>query len=98
MRFVAEVYCRLLEADRGPPVVNICSGRSVALRSIMEEMQQLSGHECVIEPDAALMRRQEIDELRGDDRLLRDTLPGLGPPPALRDTLKWMYQHMLATG
>jgi nucleoside-diphosphate-sugar epimerase len=95
VRFVAEIYCRLLEARTSHFVVNICSGRSIPLRSILEELQAISGHVCNVEKDPALVRTQEISDLKGDDYRLRSILPDLAQPPEFRETLKWMYEQAL---
>lgn len=96
VRRVADIYCRLLFSREVPAVVNICSGRSVLLASVLREMERISGHICAIEVDPALVRRQEISDLRGDDSLLRRTLPDLPLPAPLSETLEWMYQDCLA--
>jgi GDP-6-deoxy-D-talose 4-dehydrogenase len=95
VRYVADVYRRLLEAPTEFQVVNICSERSVPLRSIITDMRDISNHDLRVEVDPGLVRSNEIAELKGDATHLAQVLGRIEPPP-FRDTLTWMYQEAVA--
>lgn len=91
VRDVVGAYLALLEARRPESVVNICSGRAVSVRYILEAMQRLSGHQPRLVANPALMRKQEIHTLYGSDDLLR-SLVGDYRRHTFEDTLEWMYR------
>ncbi len=90
VRFVAETYRRLLDVHQSGITVNICSGRAVSVRAIIEMLTAISGHRMRIEVDPALVRANDILELRGSDARLRAVIGDL-PHIELRRTLEWMY-------
>ncbi len=92
VRDVADAYRLLLEAagngtvPRGGLVVNVCSGRSVAIRFILEELCRLAAVEPEIRVDPALVRPQDPPDIRGDASNL-ERLVGWTPTTALTTTL-----------
>ena len=92
VRMVAEVYARLVstpEAIGG--TFNICSGRAVALRTLLELVSRLSGHAMDVRVDPRLVRRSDVSRLWGSAERLEQVI---GPLPAvpLEDTLSWMLE------
>jgi GDP-4-dehydro-6-deoxy-D-mannose reductase len=70
VRDVVDAYVRLLESahDGGPSglALNICSGRSVPIRWLLEELCRLAGVEPEIHVDPALVRADDAPDIRGD--------------------------------
>lgn len=72
VRDVVDAYVRLLEsahdAKSGPSglALNICSGRSVSIRWLLEELCRLAGVEPEIRIDPALVRADDAPDIRGD--------------------------------
>ncbi len=70
VRDVVDAYVRLLESghDGGASglALNICSGRSVAIRWLLEELCRLAGVEPGIHVDPALVRADDAPDIRGD--------------------------------
>lgn len=91
VRFVTEVYCRLLDARIPGGIVNICSGRGVTVRDILDGLQQISGRSIEVETDPALVRQNEIRVLKGDNSLLAQAV-GAIESPGIDGTLRWMYE------
>ena len=92
VRDVVAAYRLLVEAaaagtlpDRFS-VVNVASGRSVAIRYVIEQLAALAGLEPVIEIDPSLVRPDDPAEIRGDASLLR-RLTGWQPVIPLERTL-----------
>ncbi|MBA3797293.1 MAG: GDP-mannose 4,6-dehydratase [Chloroflexi bacterium] len=72
VRDVADAYVRLLEAlhegrvGRSGITINVCSGRSVTIRWLLEEFGRLAGVQPRIRIDPALVRPDDAPEIRGD--------------------------------
>ncbi len=72
VRDVVEAYVSLLEAlhqdalGQNGLALNICSGRSVTIRWLLEELGRLAGIQPRIRIDPALVRPDDAPDLRGD--------------------------------
>ena len=93
VRFVCEAYRRLLVSDARSEKINVCSGRSVALLSVLDLMAEISGHRPRIEVDPAFMRKDEIKDLCGDPSLLFERI-GLIEPTPIQSLLQSMYDAL----
>jgi GDP-6-deoxy-D-talose 4-dehydrogenase len=91
VRFVCDVYRRLLECDADNIAVNICSGNSVSIRQALEIMSDISGYRPEIEIDPELVRPDEIMALSGDTSRLRQLLGDIIPADISR-TFRDMYE------
>lgn len=87
---VCEAYRRLLTSNARSLSLNICSGRSTSIDEILSTMEQISGHSLRVEVDSALVRKDEIIELKGDPSALLRTIGPLDPLP-MREILARMY-------
>lgn len=90
VRDIVRIYIRLLEAENPPAIVNLCSGTVHDLRTILQLLSSISGHEIEVQQDESLIRANEIEVLRGDERLLESLTEGM-PRRQLAETLEWMY-------
>lgn len=90
VRTVVDAYARLLVEPRAiGGTFNICSGKAVSLREIIELVQRLSGHRFEVSVNPAFIRTNEVRSLCGSaDRLVST----IGPLKTiqLEDTLRWM--------
>jgi len=72
VRDVADAYVRLLEwlhtdtTGGESLVLNVCSGRSVAIRWLLDELCRLAGVQPEIRIDPALVRSDDASDIRGD--------------------------------
>ncbi|WP_289018910.1 GDP-mannose 4,6-dehydratase [Desulfobacter postgatei] len=89
VRFVAEVYSRLLEKSPAGEVVNICSGRATSLQYILGCCKSITGHNIEVRVNPDFVRADDIKTLRGDPRKLKAILGDFDPPP-IEQTLQWM--------
>jgi GDP-4-dehydro-6-deoxy-D-mannose reductase len=102
VRDVVRAYRRLLEVavqDQQPGsglVVNVCTGRSVAIREIVEELARLAGIRPVLRVDPALVRSTDAPEIRGDHSLL-SSITGWMPDRALAETLRDVWAEVTAS-
>lgn len=98
VRDAARAYRQLLEtAGSGraaaPSVVNVCSGESVSIRSIVEGLAELAGVEPRTRTDASLVRTVDAPEVRGDHQLLT-SLTGWLPRIPLAQTLADVWRDV----
>lgn len=89
VRFVCEAYLRLLLKAMPGEVYNICSGKPVTLRSVIELLGHITGHQLQVNVNPAFVRSNEIHRLCGSPTKLIDTI-GAVSSPALVDTVRWM--------
>jgi len=91
--FVCEAYKRLLELpDNTLQIVNLCSGRLIALRDVLSLMEEITGHHIEIRVNPKFVRPNEIIRLKGSTTYL-NALVGTIVQCSLIDTLKAMYSH-----
>jgi nucleoside-diphosphate-sugar epimerase len=74
VRMVADAYARLLAADSAGMVVNVCSGVGRSLRSVLDELQRITGHAPELRVAEHLVRRAEVHRLVGSNRRLRELI------------------------
>ena len=94
VRDVARAYRLLMECDAASDsVVNICSGRVVALRDVIEMMQQIAQYQIEVKVNQAYVRMSEVKTLIGAPGRLQELTGDAGDVMAIpfRETLEWMY-------
>lgn len=93
VRFICEVYLRLLGKVNTGDVINICSGNPVTLKSVIATLTTLTGHKLKAEVDPAFIRSNEIKHLCGDPLKLHG-ITGKIASPELAETLRWMLEQI----
>ena len=88
---VVAAYIGLLQGDARSEVVNVCSGRSIALLEILNLMKEITGHDIEVRVNPAFVRNNEVPRLVGDPSKLRRMVT-LTPPRPFRDTLQRMVE------
>lgn len=92
VRTVVDAYARLLtEPSAHGSTFNICSGRAVSLKSIIELVQKLSGHRFEVRRNPAFVRANEVHSLCGSCARVEAVIGPLDHVP-LEETLRWMLQ------
>lgn len=95
VRSIVQAYCQLLENAPAGETFNLCSGRAVSLRSVLDTMERIAGYRIEVGSDPALRRAHEIQRLRGSDARLRARVGERVQPP-LEQTLREMFDAMSA--
>ena len=90
VRDISKIYLALANLPPVNEAVNLCSGRGIEIRSILNMMREISGHEIRIQSSPDLIRPNEVKELWGGPEKLAD-LVGEKPVTPFKDTLLWMY-------
>lgn len=91
VRMVCDVYLKLLDHGVTGETYNVCSGRAVSLREVLELMTEISGWHPEISINPAFVRANEVIRLAGDPAKLRSTIGDFNAY-ALAETLTWMLQ------
>lgn len=90
VRFVANAYRRLLQANAAAQTVNLCSGKAHTLIEVVQMMEAMAGYKIDIKVNPAFVRANEVRRLTGDNRKLASLIGPLDIIP-LQQTLAWMY-------
>lgn len=92
VRDVVEAYALLLQkAPQG--VFNVCSGRALTLREVLELAQEVTGHAMEIRVNPQFVRANEVRRLRGSPGKLRSRI-GVWQVRPMRETVQWMAEAM----
>ena len=89
VRMVVDAYMRLLNAPADNEIINVCSGKPVALREVLQVLSSLTGHSIEVIVNPAFVRKNEVHRLCGQNRKLVSTIGEL-KSFRLEDTLAWM--------
>lgn len=92
VRDTVDAYVALLESDAHSQVVNVCSGRAIALRTVLSEVGRLAGYEMEVRVNPAFVRANEIPVLRGS-RARLESVVDCSKPRHLEETLAWMFEQ-----
>ena len=90
VRDIAQCYLKLYESDTRSSIINLCSGRTIKLRKIIDMMNQIAGYDIKIVINNDYIRENEIILLWGNNNKLR-SLIGFVPSIPLMDTMKSMF-------
>ncbi|MGA9567914.1 MAG: NAD-dependent epimerase/dehydratase family protein [Candidatus Korobacteraceae bacterium] len=88
---VTAAYMALLESDAHSDVVNICSGRAIALLDIISMMNEIAGYTIEVRVNPEFVRDNEVLRLSGNPAKLR-SLVDLPAPRPFSETLRRMYE------
>jgi nucleoside-diphosphate-sugar epimerase len=92
VRTVAETYAQLLTArDAIGETFNVCSGRAVSLRSVLDIVGRISAHPMEVKVNPQFVRANEVRSLCGSSEKLQRVIGAVDAIP-LEETLRWMLQ------
>lgn len=89
VRDICSIYQMLLLND-ATGVVNLCSGKTISLMTLIACMNEISGYEMDVTVNPAFVRDNEIKDLSGDKTRLSQMIK-LDFTFTIQDTLRWMY-------
>lgn len=88
--YACEIYERLLSSEAVATVVNLCSGKGVALMSVIEMMQEIANYHIDVRVNPAFVRANELPRLVGSEVKLASIIGDLSHDN-LFSTLAEMY-------
>lgn len=91
VRDVAALYGQLCQVRPVGETVNVCSGVTTSLRTIVDMVSDLSGVRFELQSDASFVRSHEVRRLSGSNQKLRSLLDQVAFRP-LKDTIDWMLR------
>lgn len=89
VRDIADTYLALIESSISSETINVCSGKSISLKAIIAELNQLTGYEIQVKINPLFVRENDILNLHGDNNHLIK-LTGQSIQRPFNETLKWM--------
>lgn len=92
VRDLVKAYLAIIEMGKAGHPYNVCSGRSVPVRQVLDTLISLSKAEVTVEVDPAKLRPMDVPEFVGDNSRLRaDTSwsPSTSLETTLKDILAW---------
>ena len=92
VRWVCQIYLRLLAQGVAGEVYNVCSGQAVSLQDVLTAMSDLTGWQPEIKVNPAYVRANEIHTLCGSDEKLKACVGPVAVGDDLRALLGWMLQ------
>ena len=90
VKFVVEVYYKLLLSRSDSTIVNLSSNNPIKLLEVIELMNQLAGYEIKVKVNPLFVRANEIDSLAGSTTKLKKIIE-IDNHYRLKDTLMDMY-------
>ncbi|MEJ8847089.1 GDP-mannose 4,6-dehydratase [Variovorax rhizosphaerae] len=97
VRSVCAAYLFLLREGVAGEVYNVCSGRMHDLQEVISTFERIVGHSLDVSVDPRLVRPNEVHELCGDPRKLKDLMTNAGRSwnlPTLEETLSTVLASM----
>lgn len=92
VRDICKIYTNLLLKQNQPQTVNLCSGKTISLMTIIELMNSIAGFNVEVSVNTSFVRPNEIKDLSGDtQRLEKLVQPKFNYD--IKDTLRWMYLY-----
>jgi nucleoside-diphosphate-sugar epimerase len=89
VRYVCDVYLRLLNKAELGGVYNICTGRTFTLKSVHTLLTHITGYHLQIKVNPVFVRTNEIHRLCGSPAKMVGVVGEIASP-SLEDTLRWM--------
>lgn len=91
VRFVCDAYLKLLKLAKSGEIYNICTGRMISLRTVIEQLKKLTSFDAEIKVNQKFVRENEVHKLCGDPAKLIASIGELHYPE-LSETLSWMFE------
>jgi GDP-4-dehydro-6-deoxy-D-mannose reductase len=100
VRDVVRAYWLLLQRGRAGEVYNVCSGRGVRMRDLLQGLIDVSGLRVEVRVDPARLRASDVPALVGDPARIRAELgwePRIPLQQSLRDLLAYWRERVAQT-
>jgi len=97
VRDVVRAYVVLLERGRSGNLYNVCSGKETLMRSLLDNLIQLSKIDIEVEQDPSLVRQQEQRRILGSFEKLHEETgwePEISISQTLSDTLAYWLDKL----
>jgi len=89
VRYVAEIYLKLLSIPESNFIINICTGKSISIKQVLDTISEITKKTINFRINNNLIRKNDPLLLCGNPNLLI-SLTGVNYTYDISDTLKWM--------
>jgi len=92
VRDVVRAYALLMEKGRRGEVYNVCSGKAVPLREILDLLLSFSSRKIEVQVDSSKLRKADIPLLLGDNKKIKEEtswMPEISLKQSLHDLLEY---------
>lgn len=90
VQLIIGAYVKLVSSSYKSGIVNVCSGRSVAIRELIDFLNNLAGYKMEIKVNPKFVRKNDIQTITGDNTKLK-SIVGEVDCPDIFDVVKQMY-------
>jgi len=91
VRDVGRMYLYCSKIKTVIPSINLCSGKAISIKSIVQKLEKISDHQIKIEINSKYIRDVDSKNMRGDNSII--TSLGFEYNFSINDTLKWIYNN-----
>ena len=92
VRFVADVYVKILEEVEPFNIINVCTGSSFTLQEVLCTCQEITNHKVNVKINPMFVRENEVKVLSGDPKKLNSLITGY-EHYSLKQTMEWMLEE-----
>lgn len=92
VRFVADIYSKLLTLNPITNTINVCTGKVYSLKDVINQCTSITRHEIEIKINQNFIRPNEMPKLSGNNMKLK-TLLKTWKDYSLDETLAWMLNN-----
>ena len=91
--YVVECYTKLLLSNLKSEVINVCSGKAVNIKHIINIMEELAGYKIKVSVNPEFVRKNEIKILKGSGNKLVEAIGDFSNEYDIEATLKKFYAN-----
>jgi len=94
VRWIACAYRHLLEDGEHVGIFNLCSGRLISIKQVINILAELTGHHIDVVVNSAFVRKNDIKEQCGSAEKINSLMnDDAGKVKNFTETLKWMVEE-----
>jgi nucleoside-diphosphate-sugar epimerase len=93
VNFVIRCYTELLFSKVKSEIVNVCSGKALSIKNILDAMANIAGYEIKVYVNPMFVRPNEIRTLKGSINKMSHIIRDFTDDFKIEDTLKEMYHN-----
>ncbi|MCF7566780.1 GDP-mannose 4,6-dehydratase [Sabulilitoribacter arenilitoris] len=91
--YVIECYEKLLISNLKSDIINVCSGKALNIKYIINSMENLANYKIDVTVNPDFIRKNEIKTLIGSNKKLISVIGDFSSNYKIEGTLKKMYKH-----
>lgn len=93
VRDVGRMYKYCSKISGSLPAINLCSGRSTSIKTIIKILEKISNHTMEIKINQKYIRNIDSKRMQGDNTLIKSL--GFKYKHSIEDTLEWIYREKI---